>query len=92
MDPKVSCDSAFCSKSGHYDSQDQGIYGIDGQIFCRVGKGEQALMPLVLANKIIMNTTTMGVFNLIDGESSFDHGLLIMEDSTLRVFNLKVHK
>ena len=49
-------------------------------------------MPLVLANKIIQNTTTMGQFNLMDGESSFDHGLLIMEDSILKVFNLKVQK
>jgi hypothetical protein len=43
-----------------------------------VGKGEQALMPLVLANKISQGTTTMGQFNIMDSESSFDHGLIIL--------------
>ena len=50
--------------------------GKEVEIFVKVGKGSQVLMPLILANKLYQNHVEMGQFRIFDPESSFAAAIL----------------
>jgi hypothetical protein len=91
-EPRVSCDPAFCSHGGEYDHEETGIHGIETQVFSKVGRSEQVLMPIVMAKKISNPISEMGEFCLLDADSSFNEGLLVLSGHKMEVTNLKVQK
>ena len=64
--PRISCDSSFCSEKGEYSDEAYGVGGKEVEIFVKVGKESQVLMPLILANKLYQNHLEMGQFRIFD--------------------------
>jgi len=56
-----------------------------------LGKNEQTLLPLVFANKLVEPFKQSGEYCLLDGDSSFSHGFIILKDKNIELVNAKVN-
>ena len=65
--------------------------GTSTQIFCRIGKNSQCLVPIVLAKEVLFSIPEMGQFCLLDSESSLNKGVIIQREDFIEILNEKIN-